>query len=127
MTSVYIEGEPATRFLDSLCSLDADQVNDQLSDDARLSIRSRVFAAGKPKIIKALKRGISSLNSLHYKPAAMWIQGNVSVIDADVSCERLDGSCAAFPVTLILCFRDHLISDIRLFTYEPAVLGSFLQ
>ena len=127
MTSVSIENEPATRFLDSLCSLDADQVNEQLSEDARLTIRSGLLASGKPRIIKILKRCISSLNSVHYEPAAVWIKGNVSVIEADVSCERLDGSRTAFPVTLILCFRNHLISDIRLFTYEPAVLGSFLQ
>jgi len=127
MIPLSIDGEQATRFLNSLCSLDADRVNEQLSEDARLSIRRRLLAAGKPKIIKALKRGISSLNWLHYEPAVIWMKGNVSVIEADVSCERLDGSRDTFPVTLILCFRDHLISDIRLFTYEPAVLGSFLH
>ena len=126
MTAVSIEVGPATRFLNSLCSLDADRVNEQLSEDARLSIRRRLLAAGKPKIIKALKRGISSLNWLHYEPAVVWMKDNVSVVEADVSCERLDGSRVSFPVTLILYFRDHLISDIRLFTYEPAVLGSFL-
>lgn len=127
MIPVSIEGEPATRFLDSLCSLDADQVNDQLSEDARLSIDSRLFAYGRPRIMKTLKRGISSLSSLHYEPAVIWMKGDVSVIEADVSCERLDGSRAAFPVTLILCFRDRLVSQIRLFTYEPAVPSSFLQ
>lgn len=125
MTTVRIEGEPATRFLNSLCSLDADQVADQLSEDARLSIRSSVLAAGRSKIVKALKRGISSLNSFHCEPAMIWARDAVSVVEADVICERLDGSRAAFPVTLILCFRDHLISDIRLFTYEPAVIGLF--
>jgi hypothetical protein len=119
--------DPSTRFLESLCNLDADEVSGQLCDDARLSIRSGLFAAGKPRIKKALKRGISSLISIRYVPAAVWIQDNVSVIEADVTCERLDGSRTLFPVTLILRFRDHLIEDIRLYTYETAALGSFLQ
>lgn len=119
------DGESATRFLDSLCSLDADKVADQISEDARLSIHSRVMAAGRSKIVKALKRGISSLNSLEYKLAMIWAKGAVSVVEVDVSCERMDGSRASFPVTLILYFRDHMISDIHLYTYEPAVSSLF--
>lgn len=84
------------------------------------------MAAGKAKIRKELMRAIAALNSIHCEPVVVWIKDNVSVIEADVICERLDGSRAAFPVTLILRFRDHLISDIRLFTYEPAVPGNFL-
>ncbi len=119
--------DPATRFLESLCNLDADEVSGQLCDDARLSIRSALFAAGKPRIKKALKRGISSLNSVRCEPAAVWMKDNITVIEADVTCERLDGSSTLFPVTLILRFRNQLIEDIRLYTYEPAALSNFLQ
>ncbi len=119
--------DPATRFLESLSNLDAEEVSGQLCDDARLSIRSGLFAAGKPRIKKALKRGISSLNSIRCVPAAVWMKDNVGVIEADVTCERLDGSSTLFPVTLILRFRNQLIEDIRLYTYEPAALSNFLQ
>ena len=121
MVEVNVENEPAARFLDSLCTLDADEVTGQLSEDARLSMRGGVFAAGRAKIARVLKGLIGSLSSLHCEPAVIWARGDVSVVDADVSCELLDGSRATFPVTLILRFRDHLVSEIRLFTYEPAL------
>ncbi len=125
MSTLIIGSQPAERFLTSLCSLDAGEVTDQLSEDARLSFGKSLIAAGKPKLVKALKRGFAALHSLRCVPAMIWAQGNVSVVEADVSCERLDGSWSTFPVTVILCFRDDLISDIRLFTYEPALV-SFL-
>ena len=118
--------DPARRFLNSLSSLDVDQVTSLLCEDARLSTRRGILAAGKVRIRRELMRAIAALNSIHCEPVVVWIKDNVSVIEADVICERLDGSRAAFPVTLILRFRDHLISDIRLFTYEPAVPGNFL-
>jgi hypothetical protein len=118
--------DSATRFLDAVCSLDAERVTGQLCEDARLSISRDVFACGKPSISKALKRSICSLNAVRYNPAALWIRDNVSIIDADVTCERLDGGQTVFPLTVILIFRNQLISDIRVFTYEPAVIRSFL-
>jgi|SRR5579872_3221528 len=118
--------DPARRLLSSLSSLDVDEVAELLSDDARLSTRHGVIARGKSRIRKELMRAVSPLLSVHCEPAVVWAKDNVSVIEADVRCERLDGSCAAFPVTLILRFRDRLISEIRLFTYEPSVIGNFL-
>jgi ketosteroid isomerase-like protein len=117
--------DPAKRFLNTLSSLDADRVAELLCEDARLSTRRGLHAAGKAKIRKELMRWISSLDSIHCEPAVVYVKDDVSVIEADVTCERTDGSRAAFPVTLILRFREHLISDIRLFTYEPAVIGNF--
>ena len=119
--------DPAQQFLNSLSSLDVDQVTGLLCEDARLSTRRGIYAAGKAKIRKELMRGLSALTSIHCEPAVVWAKDDVSVIEADVVCERMDGSRAAFPVTLILRFRDRLISDIRLFTYEPAVIGNFLS
>ena len=119
--------DPAQRFLNSLSSLDVEQVTGMLCEDARLSTRRGIYAAGKARIRKELMRAISALTSIHCEPAVVWVKDDVSVIEADVICERVDGSRAAFPVTLILRFRDRLISDIRLFMYEPAVIGNFLS
>lgn len=118
--------QAVTRFLYSLCSLDTDQMIDQFTRDARVTIGDSVLAAGTSQIMKLLKRSMASLVFLHVTPAMIWTRGNVSVIEADVNCELLDGSRASLPATLILCFRDKMISDVRLFTYEPAVplLGS---
>ena len=126
MPQVTIENEPATRFLTSLCSLDADQVTSLLDEHAQVSIGSTVVAASTPRILKLLKRSMSSLISLQSTPAMIWSRDHVSVVEADVSCELLDGSRVEFPVTLILCFRDQRVSEVRLFTYEPEVprLGS---
>src|SRR5258706_13113536 len=119
--------DPAQRFLNSLSSLDVDQVTGLLCEDVRLATRRGIYAEGKARIRKELMRGISVLASIHCEPAVVWVKDDVSVIEADVICERTDGSRAAFRVTLILRFRDRLVSDIRLFTYEPAVIGNFLS
>jgi hypothetical protein len=37
----------------------------------------------------------------------------------------VDRAMVSFPVTVVLRFKDDLISDIRLLTYEPAVRNSF--
>ncbi len=119
--------DAVTRFLDSLSSLDADQVLEQFAYDARVSTRGGLYAAGKTRIRKMLKRCISSILSFHCQPAAVWSRDGVSVIEVDVTCERLDGALAIFPVTLILRFHDRLISEVRFFTYEPASVGNFLR
>src|SRR5258708_7707446 len=119
--------DPTQRFLNTLSSLDADRGTELLCEDARLSTRRGLYATGRAEIRRALMRWISSLDSIHCEPAVIYVKDDVSVIEADVTCERTDGSQAAFPATLILRFRDHLISDIRLFTYEPAMIGNFLS
>lgn len=119
--------DPALQFVDALCSLDADEAAAFLCEDAQLSIARGVLACGKARINKAFKRAIALLNQVQCRPAAVWFQGGVGIIEADVSCERLDGSRALFPITLVLFFRDHLVVDIRLFTYEPACARAFLS
>lgn len=118
---------PATRFLSSLCSLDAEELAGQFCDDARVSAAGGLLAAGKPAICRTLKRAISSLAALDCEPAVVWNRNAVSVVEADLMCERFDGARAAFPVTLILRFRNELIADARLFAYQPALIGNFLQ
>ena len=118
---------PATRFLSSLCSLDAEELARQFCEDARVSASGALLAAGKPAICKTLKRAICSLAALDCEPAFVWNRDAVSVVEANLTCERFDGSRAAFPITLILRFRNELIADARLFAYQPALIGNFLQ
>lgn len=122
-----MEPNPATRFLSSLCSLDADELARQFCDDARVSTSGGLLASGKPAIRKTLKRAISALAALDCEPAFVWNRDTVTVVEADLTCERFDGSRTAFPVTLILRFRDERIAEARLFAYQPALIGNFLQ
>src|SRR5579884_4037727 len=126
MSQTSTENRLVTGFLTSLCSLDAHLALSHFTVDAGISLGSTIIAAGTAKILKLLKRSMASYVSVHVQPAMIWTRYSVSVVEADVTCDLLDGSRATFPVTAILCFRDDLISDIRLFTYEPAVpqLGS---
>lgn len=133
MASVSIDHEPlqtlttdiVRRFLDSVCNMEVDRVMGQLCQDVQLCITNDICAIGRPKIRRALLRGMSSLTSLGCKPALIWTKGSVGVIEADITCERMDGSRAAFPLTVVLCLRDRLVSQIHLSTYEPAILSSF--
>src|SRR5271166_5667864 len=133
MASLCVNREPletqttdlVRRFLDSVCNLEVDRVMSQLCQDVQLCITNDLCAIGRPKIRKALLRGMSSLISFGCEPALIWIKDSVGVIEADIVCERMDGSRAAFPLTVVLCLRDRLISQIHLSTYEPAILSSF--
>lgn len=131
-SSIAYETEPGDlspvidRFLSSLSSLDVDLVLTQITEDAELSVSNELYALGKHRIRKALVRAISALTVLDCEPAVIWTKDNLIVIEADVSCVRMDGFRGVFPVTAILRLRGQRISHLRVFTYQPAVMGSFL-
>ena len=117
--------DAARRFIDRLCDFDVDEAAEGLCEDALLTIGGQSYAAGKTRVRSALVRALSLVYSIRCEPAVVWIRRNVAIIEADVDCERVDRARVAFPLTVTLRFRNHLISDIRLLTYEPAVTGWF--
>src|SRR3982074_1402137 len=82
--------DPISRFIRSLCSLDADLVVEQLCEDARLWLASDLYATGRTRIRKALIRALSSLTILQCEPAVVWTKDSIGVIEADINCERSD-------------------------------------
>lgn len=117
--------QAARRLIDGLCSFDVDEAAAGLCEDARLSLSSGACAVGKARVRGALVRALGSVYSIRCEPAAVWIKRNVAIIEADVSCERTDRARISFPLTLVLRFRDQMIAEIRLLTYEPAMAGNF--
>ena len=115
--------EAARRLIDGMCGFDIDKVVGVLCDTARLSAGSETYA-GKPGVRKAVVQALGWFCSIRCEPAVVWMNRNVAVIEADIECERLDRAHIAFPLTMVLRFRDHLISEIRLVTYAPAFVGS---
>ncbi len=117
--------DAAQRFINLLCDFDVDGATAGLSEDAQLSISNHAYAIGRTRVRSALVRALGSAYSIRCEPAVVWMKRNIAIIEADIDCERVDRARVAFPVTVVLRFRDHLISDIRLLTYEPAVVGWF--
>lgn len=113
------------RFIERLCDFDVDGAAEGLSEDVRLTIGGQCHAVGKMRVRAAMVRALGSVYSVRCEPAVAWINRNVAIIEADVKCERLDRAMVAFPLTVVIRFRDHVISDIRLLTYEPALTGWF--
>lgn len=116
--------DAARQFIDGICNFDIDQVAAGLADDARLSVTSEPYATGRTGVRSALVRVLGSVYSIRCEPAAVWVRPDIAIIEADVECERLDRSRLAFPLTVVLRFRDDLIAEIRLLTYAPALIGS---
>ncbi len=115
------------RFIEAICSLEVERVLCYVVDGTRLAFGKRAGAVGRMEIRRFLVRGFSLLHSLHCSPAVIWTKGNLSVIEADMLCERLDGACLSFPLTIVLRFSGPVISGIRIFTYEPEVVSQFLS
>jgi hypothetical protein len=115
----------AQRFIDGMCNFDVDQAVSLLCEDSRLSISSTQCAVGRVRVRQALVRALAAVYWVRCHTAAVWMRRDVTIIEADVDCERIDRARVAFPLTLILRFRGDLISDIRVWTYEPAVAGNF--
>ncbi|HLJ47866.1 MAG TPA: hypothetical protein VKU01_17745 [Bryobacteraceae bacterium] len=115
------------RFVEAVCSLEVERVLCHIMDGTRLAFGKRAGAVGRVEIRKFLVRGFSLLHSLHCAPAVIWTKGNLSVIEADMCCERLDGAFLSFPLTIVLRFSGPSISGIRVFTYEPEVVSQFLS
>ena len=117
----------ALRFIEAICSLEVERVLCYIVDSTRLAFGKRSGAMGRMEIRRFLVRGFSLLHSLHCAPAVIWSKGDLSVIEADMSCERLDGAGLSFPLTIVLRFSGPVISGIRIFTYEPGVVSQFLS
>jgi SnoaL-like domain len=116
--------EAARKLIEGLCNFDVDQVASGLSDDVRLSVSDAAYANGKPRVRNALIRALGLVYSIRCEPAVVWVKRDVAILEMDVACERVDRAMVSFPVTVVLRFKDELISDIRLLTYEPAVRNS---
>lgn len=117
--------EAARSLLRGLSNYDVEEVAAGLSEDARLTVSSRACLIGKSRVRRALLRALGSILSVHLEPVAVWMRRNLAIIEADVDCERCDRAHVRFPATLVLYFEDGLISEIRLSTYEPALVGNF--
>lgn len=117
--------EAARRLFAGLCNYDVDEVSEGLCDDARLNLPSRNAVVGRSMVRRTLARILGFVHSIRLDPVVVWAERNLAVIEADVNCERLDSTRVIFPVTVVLCFRDGLISEIRFWTYEPAGAGLF--
>ena len=113
------------RMIDGVCDFNVYQVTGGLSDDVRLSVSSAAWAHGKARVRHALVRALGLVYSIQCQPAVVWVKRDVAILEMDVNCERVDRAVVSFPVTVVLRFKERLISDIQLLTYEPAVRNSF--
>ena len=115
--------DAAGRFLQGVCSLDIDLAASGLSAEARLSAGAGPLAIGKARIRRLLILATSRLESIRFDPAVVWFHRNLAIVEADLCCQRCDHARLDFPVTLTLYFRDNLIFDIHVHTYEAAVIS----
>jgi hypothetical protein len=117
----------AHRLATSLCDLDANEFANALSEDVRVYVGRERVSVGKRTVRMQLICAFTQIASVQLQTCAVWTSRAVAVIELNVKCERMDAVQFMFPLTAVLRFRDDLVSDIRLFTYEAGMIGKFLR
>ncbi len=109
----------SARLVSALANLDLEQAMRCLSTDAVIEAGVWMLARRKQQARRLLVRVFASLNAVSYRPAAVWSEKGVSVIDADVIAEWDTGAVLRLPLTIVLRVERDLVVGLRVSCYEP--------
>ena len=103
---------------------DAQRVGVLFSDSLRISFGPLKMTASKSSLCRSLAAAFTRMRRLEMRPMSTYQDGPVSVMELDVCCER-GHEHIEFPMTAVIESPDGLISEIRLFSYETSMIGTF--
>ena len=84
-----------------------------LTDDVKFRFGSNPTTTGKEAVEQGLSQLWSALESMSHNMTGVWESGNVTIIEADVTCIRKDGKVVVLPVATIWRREGNLINDFR--------------
>jgi hypothetical protein len=90
-----------------------------LSADAVIEAGGSILARGRQQARRLLVHVFASLNAVSYRPAAVWSNKGVSVIEADVMAEWDTGALLRLPLTIVLRVECDLVVGLHVSCYEP--------
>lgn len=109
----------SARFVSALINLDLEQAMRCLSADAVIEAGGSILARGTQQARRLLVRVFASLNAVSYRPAVVWSNRGVSVIEADVIAEWDAGATLRLPLTIVLRVERDLVVGLHVSCYEP--------
>jgi hypothetical protein len=99
------------RYFGALDTLDADAVASFFAVGATVKLPGLAPILGRAAIRRAMVQFSLDVDDLRHAPVQLWIAGNVSVFEADMTLTLADRTTLAFPVTHIIRWVDGLIDE----------------
>jgi len=119
--SIRCDAEPLTArvksYFGALDTLDADAVASFFAVSATVSLPGLAPIAGRAAIRRALVQFSLNVDDLRHALVQLWIAGNLSVFEADMTLTLTGRPPLAFPVTHIIRWVDGLIDEASVNVY----------
>ena len=106
------------RLFAAIETLDLDTAVSFFSPSARLYFCNTLVASGRPAIRRVLLPLFTCVDGIRHQTIALWSQGGVSVVEADVEYSSVHGGLAAMPVTSVLHWSRERIEECRVNTWR---------
>jgi len=111
------------KFFGALDSLDADAAAGFFAPGATVRLPGTEPLVGQSVIRRALLEFSLGVDDLSHALVQLWVAGNLSVFEADVTLKLADLPALTFPVTHIVRWRAGLIQEASVQIYLEARLG----
>ena len=111
------------KFFGALDSLDADATAAFFAPGATVRLPGTEPLVGQSVIRRALVEFSLCVDDLRHESVQLWIAGQMSVFEADVTVKLADRPALTFPVTHIVRWRDGLIQEATVEIYMEARLA----
>lgn len=122
MSMASEEYERFAGFLESVLSLEADEVADLFSLSATFAFGSGRAVRGRSAIRRGFVQLFSQTACIRHELVSFWASSGVVVADADLSFEFDNGATVTIPATTSLWFLGSVIQHGRILFYpEPAL------
>ena len=106
--------ETQTLFAD-IDSMDPDRFASHLAEDAGMRFGNTDPVRGRDAIRDTWAAFCNGVAGVSHDIVERWESGDATIIEAEVTYERLDGTSVTVPVVTIYRAEDELIDDYRIF------------
>jgi hypothetical protein len=108
----YYEAMDALRFED---------VAEFLHEDCRCVYPSGHVAAGRDRILRQMRAGLTALDRIKHELKRAWEEDGELIFELEVTYVRRDGETIIRPGTGIFVFEDHKVREQRLFVESRGI------
>lgn len=105
------------RYFGALETLDADAASAFFAAGAAVRLPGLEPILGRAAIRRALVQLSLDVDDLSHAPVQLWIAGNLTVFEADMTLRLAAGRTLAFPVTHVIRWAQGLIEEARVSVY----------
>ena len=100
----------------ALDSLQADKFVAFFTEDGQMRTGNDAPLVGRNAIRDALAQGMkAALKGLHHEIIGLWEEGNVAIVESNVSYTRINDTTVTLPAATILYMVDGFVRDYRVY------------